>query len=464
MAGIMDYFSVALPVLAFFLFAGTSFAQLPVSLFGTSTPATGDGGDPQPAVLGVRVFSDVPGQILGCSFYKAPANLGVHVVSLWDATGVLLATRSATGETASGKQLVIFPTPVAVSANQIVTCGYFAPAGHFANDRDSFTSQKSVSPLHVPANGGVFSYGAEPGHWPNNTWAASNYWVDVLFVPSNESPTWIHGIEASASNDAAKITWSTAVPSDSQVEYGASTAYGNFSSLSTAIVSAPEVTVGGLMAGAIYHYRLRSRDPDGVLVVGADRTLVTALNVTADPSPPQVSVSPTSLSFNGQAGGLTPAAASLTVTSAGPGPLVFTVNSDQPWLLLSAATGTAPFTLWIAPSIGGLEAGTYTGHVKLSAGGVSNVVTVALVIKPAAIQHSVALYWTPSKNSHVVSYSMYRSNLAGSSYALWASAIGGLSFIDQGLQSGTNYYYVVTAVDDQGQESSFSNEIKAAIP
>jgi hypothetical protein len=388
MAGIMDYFSVALPVLAFFLFAGTSFAQLPVSLFGTSTPATGDGGDPQPAVLGVRVFSNVPGQILGCSFYKAPANLGVHVVSLWDATGVLLATRSATGETASGKQLVIFPTPVAVSANQIVTCGYFAPAGHFANDRDSFTSQKSVSPLHG----------------------------------------------------------------------------GNFSSLSTAIVSAHEVAVGGLMAGAIYHYRLRSRDPDGVLVVGADRTLVTALNVTADPSPPQVSVSPTSLSFNGQAGGLTPAAASLTVTSAGPGPLVFTVNSDQPWLLLSAATGTAPFTLWIAPSVGGLQAGTYTGHVKLSAGGVSNVVTVALVIKPAAIQHSVALYWTPSKNSHVVSYSMYRSNLAGSSYALWASAIGGLSFIDQGLQSGTNYYYVVTAVDDQGQESSFSNEIKVAIP
>ena len=48
--------------------------------------------------------------------------------------------------------------------------------------------------------------------------------------------------------------------------------------------------------------------------------------------------------------------------------------------------------------------------------------------------------------------------------AWWRDAIGGNSYIDQSVQSGTPYYYVVTAVDSQGRESKYSNEIKATIP
>ena len=82
-----------------------------VSIFGTGTPSVAASGDPRPLVLGVKIFSDVPGKVLGCSFYKAPANTGVHVVSLWDASGKLLATQTASGETASGKQSVLFSLP-----------------------------------------------------------------------------------------------------------------------------------------------------------------------------------------------------------------------------------------------------------------------------------------------------------------------------------------------------------------
>jgi hypothetical protein len=38
------------------------------------------------------------------------------------------------------------------------------------------------SPLHVPANGGVFAYGSS-SKFPNQVWNASNYWVDVVFKP-----------------------------------------------------------------------------------------------------------------------------------------------------------------------------------------------------------------------------------------------------------------------------------------
>jgi hypothetical protein len=32
------------------------------------------------------------------------------------------------------------------------------------------------------------------------------------------------------------------------------------------------------------------------------------------------------------------------------------------------------------------------------------------------------------------------------------------------VQPATTYYYVLTAVDDQGRESAYSNEIRAIIP
>ncbi|HYK49524.1 MAG TPA: DUF4082 domain-containing protein [Terriglobales bacterium] len=435
------------------LTAGSSSAQLPVSIFGTSTPGVADGGDAQSVVLGVKIFADVPGQVLGCSFYKSATNTGNHVVSLWDSTGRLLASQSATSETASGKQLVVFSSPVAIAANQVFTCGYFAPAGHFSNDKNSFTVQANVPPLHVPVNGGVFVYGIQPTHWPTSTWAASNYWVDVLFVPANQTQNWISGIKVSPASNAANISWSTAVPADSQVEYGPTALYGSITTLGAARVLAHVVAVGGLLAATTYHFRVRCRDSAGVLVVSADSTLMTAQDVsvlTVSPGP-VLTVSPMSLSFAGQAGGPAVTPASLSVTNSGTGSLTYSGTSDQHWLLLSSASGTAPSTLQISTALTGLQAGNYSGYVTVNGGGVTKVVAVALVLKPAPVPHSVALFWSPSLDSHVVSYSMYRSTISGSSYGLSASAISGLTFIDQSVEPGTRYYYVVTAVDDQGR-------------
>ena len=142
----------------------------------------------------------------------------------------------------------------------------------------------------------------------------------------------------------------------------------------------------------------------------------------------------------------------------------FTGVSDQSWLALSASSGTAPSTLQVSPSITALKAGNYTGHVTLTGGGVSKIVTVALTVTAPPVQHTIALSWKPSAGTNVVSYRMYRSTIAGSSYAMLSSAIGGASYTDQSVQAATSYYYVVTAVDDQGRESAYSSEIRAVVP
>ena len=73
----------------------------------------------------------------------------------------------------------------------------------------------------------------------------------------------------------ATINWTTNEPCDTQVEYGASTSYGSSSALASAMVTGHSATLGGLSAGRLYHYRVKSRDAAGNLATSADSTFTT---------------------------------------------------------------------------------------------------------------------------------------------------------------------------------------------
>ena len=78
--------------------------------------------------------------------------------------------------------------------------------------------------------------------------------------------------------------------------------------------------------------------------------------------------------------------------------------------------------------------------------------------------HSVSLSWSPSSSPGVSSYRVYRGNVSGGPYSLLTSGVSSTAYTDTNVQSGTTYYYVTTAVDSSGAESSYSNETQAVIP
>ncbi len=141
---------------------------------------------PCAVTLGVKFQSDVAGSITGLRFYKAAANTGTHVGTLWSSTGQSLGTVTFTGETGSGWQQASFATPVAIQPNTVYVASYFAPNGHYSGNLNYFATQGfDTPPLHALATGvaggnGVYGYGAA-GTFPANTYQALNYWVDVLF-------------------------------------------------------------------------------------------------------------------------------------------------------------------------------------------------------------------------------------------------------------------------------------------
>jgi Domain of unknown function (DUF4082) len=159
----------------------------PTSIWsGSVTPGTVTDPDTAAVELGVKFRADTSGFITGLRFYKGPGNTGTHVGHLWTATGTLLATATFTGETASGWQQVSLSSPVAVSANTTYVASYYAPVGRYSVDDNYFaTSGVDNPPLHALANGvaggnGVYRYGASG--FPTSTFAASNYWVDVVYT------------------------------------------------------------------------------------------------------------------------------------------------------------------------------------------------------------------------------------------------------------------------------------------
>ncbi|MFQ5598858.1 MAG: fibronectin type III domain-containing protein, partial [Nitrospiria bacterium] len=102
------------------------------------------------------------------------------------------------------------------------------------------------------------------------------------------SPPVISGIgHGTPTETGATVSWTTDEASDTQVEYGTTTAYGSITTLDAAMVTNHGQSLTGLSSGTTYHYRVLSRDVSGNLGISADNTFTTATG--ADLTPPAIS-------------------------------------------------------------------------------------------------------------------------------------------------------------------------------
>ena len=86
----------------------------------------------------------------------------------------------------------------------------------------------------------------------------------------------LSALSASPGSQDANVSWTTNEPSDSQVEYGTSAAYGSSTTVAAALVTSHTVTLSGLNAATTYHYRVKSRDAAGNLATSADSSFATS--------------------------------------------------------------------------------------------------------------------------------------------------------------------------------------------
>jgi hypothetical protein len=169
--------------------------------------------------LGVKFRPAVAGFILGVRFYKSSQNTGTHSARLWTAAGQQLASVTFQNETASGWQQANFPSPVPVAANTTYVVSYRAPRGRYSADAYFFSAGPLIKgPLTALQSGteggnGVYRYGSVG--FPNSTWNAANYWVDVVF---NTAPSFTPSPAASPRGLMPEVSqFSTRGPETAQI-------------------------------------------------------------------------------------------------------------------------------------------------------------------------------------------------------------------------------------------------------
>jgi hypothetical protein len=184
-----------------------------------------------------------------------------------------------------------------------------------------------------------------------------------------------------------------------------------------------------------------------------------------------LSISPPSLSFGNVLVGNS-ANQSVTLSNAGTGSVTVSAANFTGGVFSAsglslpvtiAAGGSRSVNIIFLPDI----SGPFSGSVSFVSDATNSPASAGLSGSGVATQqHSVDLSWVGSTSTGVVGYYVYRSTTSGSGYGkLNASgAAPTTTYTDSTAQSGVTYYYVVTAVDGSGNESTYSNQSIAAVP
>ena len=157
------------------------------------------------------------------------------------------------------------------------------------------------------------------------------------------------------------------------------------------------------------------------------------------------------------------------LTATGSSAILSSATSTSPEFILGgislpktiAAGQSVSLTLTFTPR----ASGTASGIISLASNAANTPTIETLTGSGAAtLAHSVSLSWTSSPSA-VVGYNLYRGAKSGGPYARVNPVLNAsTSYTDNSVQAGTTYYYVSTAVNGSGTESTYSNQLQAVIP
>ncbi len=124
---------------------------------------------------------------------------------------------------------------------------------------------------------------------------------------------------------------------------------------------------------------------------------------------------------------------------------------------------TGPYTIPVGGSVTSIYAfvaGQDLDALRENIDAAKRRVATPVNLVAASTAEAINLNWSQGISPDVVSYKIYRSNASGDGFSEIASvSTDETSYSDTNVEIGTTYYYVVTAIDSDGGESGYSNEV-----
>ncbi|MGB7150683.1 MAG: choice-of-anchor D domain-containing protein [Terriglobales bacterium] len=182
----------------------------------------------------------------------------------------------------------------------------------------------------------------------------------------------------------------------------------------------------------------------------------------------QLGINPASLNFGKVNVGssatlqatLTASNGSVTISSDGSTSSEFAITGLSLPLTLES-NQSLPVTIQFTPNASGAASGQvgFTSNAE-------NSPTVEQVEGTGVAQnsHNVYLSWKPG-DGNAVGYNIYRGTARGGPYQMINSGLdASTDYTDYTVVYGTTYFYVATEVNEEGEESAYSNVAEAVIP
>lgn len=199
----------------------------------------------------------------------------------------------------------------------------------------------------------------------------------------------------------------------------------------------------------------------------ADPSVAVSLAGSATTSSGTLGVTPGSMSFGvvtigatqSLNGKITASGGSVTLSAVSSNNSTFTVGGLTLPITLAAGQ-SMPFTVSFTPTATTIASANISFFTSTST---SSVETASG--SGGAVQHIVDLSWNASTSTSITGYNVYRGGAATGPFSRINPALNtSMNFSDSTVESGQTYYYVTTAVDSAGVESSYSNQAQAVVP
>ena len=110
--------------------------------------------------------------------------------------------------------------------------------------------------------------------------------------------------------------------------------------------------------------------------------------------------------------------------------------------------------------------GTVNGSLALVSNGTTLLSVPLSGTGLAPLAHSVDVTWAASTSTPLQGYNVYRSTVSGGPYTKLSPTLSPTTLLYKDITplSGKQYFYVVTALNTSGAESSASSEVAVSIP
>ena len=395
-----------------------------------------------PGTISVPISGITASDPLGIAVAMSGINGSVTVLPPPDATPPVISSVASSG--ISGNGATITWSTNEASDTQI-------DYGTTASYGSSTTLNSSMATSHAQSITGLspgttYNYRVKSRDAAGNLATSGNY---TFTTSDTTSPVISNVASTGISGTGATITWTTNEASDTQIEYGASFAYGSSTTLDPSMVTSHSQSMTGLSPGTTYYYRVKSRDAAGNLATSGNYTFR-----TLDTTGPVIS--------NVASSGISGTGATITWTTNEAGDTQIDYGTTTSYG--SSTTLNSGMVTSHSQGLSGLTSGTTYHYRVKSRDAAGNLATsgdytfttsdttapvISSVASSGISDTGATITWTTNEASDSqVDYGTTTSY--GSSTTLNSSMVTSHSQALSGLTSGTTYHYRVKSRDAAG--------------